>query len=254
MESAAELWFSDARVKTVATILQRCDNETERMDNRVHFVCFEKPLKEVFGIEPSSRESVLQRRIEKLRDTILSARFDADHDGFRMIVKEQRSLWRDGVRAGSILAGRELDDRQTNDAEDGDNADEDESEAPPRTDFEFHDGDYVAGKWGRYVRAPTFYFRILERFARRFVPLGEIATIRRGITSGCDAFFMPRDISSRLLREFTVESAFRRRAGGVPRKDVASGKIRIIQAGDGSVHPIEAEFLAPEIHSLMKVD
>ena len=43
-------------------------------------------------------------------------------------------------------------------------------------------------------------------------------------------------------------------AGGAPRKDVESGKLRIIEAGDGSVHPIEAKYLAPEVHSLMKVD
>ena len=33
MESAAEPWFEDARVKTCVTILQRCDNERQRDDN-----------------------------------------------------------------------------------------------------------------------------------------------------------------------------------------------------------------------------
>ena len=39
-----------------------------------------------------------------------------------------------------------------------------------------------------------------------------------------------------------------------PRKDVESGKLTIIKAGDGSVHSIESGYLAPEVHSLMKVD
>jgi hypothetical protein len=34
---------------------------------------------------------------------------------------------------------------------------------------------------------------------------------------------------------------------------VAAGKLKIVRSKDGSVHPIEAEYLAPEVHSLMKV-
>ena len=57
------------------------------------------------------------------------------------------------------------------------------------------EGQYAAGKWGRYLRAPDLYFEIMARFGNRFVPLGEIVEIRRGITSGCDAFFMPKDVT-----------------------------------------------------------
>ena len=38
------------------------------------------------------------------------------------------------------------------------------------------------------------------------------------------------------------------------RKDVESGKVRIVRAGDGTLHPIEACYLRPEVHSLMQVD
>ena len=34
----------------------------------------------------------------------------------------------------------------------------------------------------------------MERYGNRFQPLGEIAAIRFGVKSGCDAFFMPRDV------------------------------------------------------------
>ncbi len=78
--------------------------------------------------------------------------------------------------------------------------------------------------------------------------------IRFGIKSGCDAFFMPKDITARMLAAHESDREFRRNAGGAPRKDVESGKLKIVQAGDGSVHPIEAKYLAPEVHSLMKVD
>jgi len=94
----------------------------------------------------------------------------------------------------------------------------------------------------------------MRRFGQRFIALGEVANVRRGITSGCDAFFMPHDVTADVLCQTSTEAPFRRIAGGAPRKDVESGKLRIVQAGDGSVHAIEAEYLAPEVHSLMKVD
>ena len=65
---------------------------------------------------------------------------------------------------------------------------------------------------------------------------------------------MPRDITAQCLTAHPTDREFRRNAGGAPRREVESGKLRIVKAGDGSVHPIEAEYLAPEVHSLMKMD
>jgi hypothetical protein len=116
--------------------------------------------------------------------------------------------------------------------------------------------DYGGGKWGRYLRAPDFYFEIMREFGHRFVRLGEIATIRRGITSGCDAFFMPRDVTNELLDEYPNELNWR----SLPliphrkREEVVSGKVAIVEAGDKTLHPIERKFIRPEVHSLMQVD
>jgi hypothetical protein len=43
----------------------------------------------------------------------------------------------------------------------------------------------------------------MERYAGRFVLLGEIATIRFGVKSGCDAFFMPSDVSADFLEKYS---------------------------------------------------
>jgi hypothetical protein len=94
----------------------------------------------------------------------------------------------------------------------------------------------------------------MNRFGDKFVKLGEIADIRFGVKSGCDAFFMPRDITADMLEAFPGDGAFRENTNGAPRKDVASGKLKIIKDGNGVVHPIESEYVAPEVHSLMKVD
>ena len=117
-------------------------------------------------------------------------------------------------------------------------------------------GDYGGGKWGRYLRAPDFYFEIMREFGQRFTRLGEVATITYGIKSGCDAFFMPRNVSAELLRKHQSELEWRvlplmRRC---KREEVERGKLIIVECGDETLHPIEAEFVRPEVHNLMQVD
>jgi hypothetical protein len=38
------------------------------------------------------------------------------------------------------------------------------------------------------------------------------------------------------------------------RSEIESGKVRIVRAGDNTLHPIETQYLKPEVHSLMQVD
>ena len=112
---------------------------------------------------------------------------------------------------------------------------------------------YLGGKWGRYLRAPDLYFDIMRDYGSRFVRLAEIAEIRRGITSGCDAFFMPHDVTASTLDEYRTEKDFRRRFG-IGRTAVERDEYKIVEAGDGSLHAIEAIYVRPEVHSLMEVD
>jgi hypothetical protein len=37
-------------------------------------------------------------------------------------------------------------------------------------------------------------------------------------------------------------------------QEVEKGTVRIVRAGDGTLHPVEAKYLRPEVHSLMQVD
>jgi len=253
MESAAEPWFEDARIKTCVTVLQRCEDETQRMKNLVRFVRFNRKLAEIIGVSPTpEKEHARQDALERLRRRILAADDDFhDHD-LRIIVKRQGDLWADGVRAARVLANAK-EAAAVDESEDDEEAESSEAEAMKQIESGAA-GAYRAGKWGRYVRAPDLYFEIMRRFRDRFVPLGEIANIRFGVKSGCDAFFMPKDITARLLKQHTTDRDFRRHAGGAPRKDVESGKLRIIRAGDGSVHPIESKYLAPELHSPMQIN
>ena len=104
MESAAEPWFEDARVKTCITILQRCDDKSERMANRVRFVRFSRKLADIIGIPPGKDEEARQAALEMFRQRILDVQADCHNDDWRIIVKTQSELWADGVRAAQSLA------------------------------------------------------------------------------------------------------------------------------------------------------
>jgi hypothetical protein len=109
---------------------------------------------------------------------------------------------------------------------------------------------YKGGKWGVYLRAPDVFFQLTDAYKAGFVPLRTLAEIRRGITSGCDAFFFVQDITDQALEENS--STLFRRTYGITAKQ--ANKIRIVRSGDGSVHTIEDKYLDPEIHSLMEID
>lgn len=252
MESAAEPWFTDARVKTCAAILQRCDNEAARMANRVRFVRFSAKLADVIGVPSGKDEEARQAAVEALRDRILQADADYQDDHLRIIVKSQGDLWADGVRAGRILSSAAVSEAAADD-EDGEGAEERDEGAFAPDGLGFEAETYRAGKWGRYVRAPDVYFDVMRRYGDKFVAVGEIATVRYGVKTGCDAFFTPMDVTAEWLGRHPTDRAFREHSGGAPRKEAASGKLRIVQAGDGSVHPVEAQFVVPEVHSLMRV-
>jgi hypothetical protein len=65
-------------------------------------------------------------------------------------------------------------------------------------------GSYGGDKWGgKYLRAPEIYWEILERAGDRLVPLGEIAEVRRGFTTGCNEFFYVRPTSGSLPMQGT---------------------------------------------------
>ena len=258
IESVDEPWFEDARVKTAVTILQRCTDGEKRNENLVRFVRLKRPLAEILG----EREDEAQRQeaAERFRDLILKAKSDRSNDQLRIMVKRQEDLWQEGLSIAEMFAKHKGIEVAVADNDAEEEAEENHEETEPTTTEDLtlgkRVGDYGGGKWGRYLRAPDFYFEIMREFGNRFTRLGEVATIKRGITSGCDAFFMPRDVSAELLEkhqsrlEWRVLPLMRR----CEREEVESGKVVIIQCGDKTLHPIEAKYVKAEVHSLMQVD
>ena len=68
-------------------------------------------------------------------------------------------------------------------------------------------GDAYAGdKWGgKYLRAPDIYHHILDKYGDRLIRLGDIAAIRRGVTTGANNFFY---LTPAKIREFGIEAEY----------------------------------------------
>jgi len=228
------------------------------MSNAVKFVRLTVPLREILGerLDESSR----QKAVERFRKLVADTKKDTVRPDFRIIVKTQSQLWNEGLRVARLFElqkQREAAEarsawephQRTNDIDDEDN------ELPQDAFDTVLPSGYGGGKWGKYLRAPDLYFQIMQRYGNRFVQFGEIATIRFGVKSGCDAFFMPRDVSAKFLEQYPTTSDWRDAPIYSPckRAEVETGNVKLIMAGNGTVHPIESKFLVRELHSLMAV-
>lgn len=155
--SKVERWFEDADINTCIVILEKCsgdDSRRERDDNLVRFVYLKKPLR--YFIPPA--RDIWEKQVERINaikdkfiKTVLAHSELYEGDDFRIFPKRQKELWEEGYDA-------ELQK-------------------------------YTGAKWGKYLRAPDIFFRILEKDKDKLVPLKQIAEVRRGFTTGANEFF-----------------------------------------------------------------
>jgi type I restriction-modification system DNA methylase subunit len=249
LESNCEPWFTGARVATCVTILRRCTDAAKRNANLVKFVQLRKPVGQL--IESDGTEIGQQEASERFRDLIERTNETTSTADYRILVKPQQELWDEGCRdLGTPNENGEDEEDDTDENDSGSGAAEQSSLHEPALAY---GRQYRGTKWGVYLRAPDFYFEMMRKFGGGTTPLGEIATVRYGFKSGCDDFFILEDISQEALAEEKDAAAFKLRYR-CPRKLVADGKVCIARSGDGSEHPIETEFLLPEVQSLMHIE
>jgi len=147
IESKVERWFIDADINTAITILERCSNAEERNNNLVRFVQLKRPLSEF--IPPIEDEGERWIYVEKLIKFIESREGYYEDDKIRIFTKKQKELWEEG--------------------------------------YEEEEKEYVGSKWGKYIRAPNIFFKILTKGS--FIPFRMVAKIGRGLRTGCNDFF-----------------------------------------------------------------
>ncbi|MCK4294520.1 MAG: N-6 DNA methylase [Planctomycetes bacterium] len=189
-ESRCEPWFEQSAVNTVFTVLERCDDEKERAGNYVRFVKMKKPLAELLPqdsvTDAQSRGIALERFVDKIEEmgdswgAFGEKRFrrfeaiDAEHVKLPEIVAYED----DEVRVRMVRQGDAQ--RQVGNA-----------------------GETV--KWGQYLRGPDIYFELLQKCAKKLVPLSEVAKVRRGITTGINEFFY---LTPEMVEHWGIEEEF----------------------------------------------
>ncbi|MBI4691651.1 MAG: SAM-dependent DNA methyltransferase [Nitrospirae bacterium] len=151
--SKVERWFEDADINTCIIILERCKAQEERNKNLVKFVYLLKPLRHFIPPAHDMWEKQKQRldAIENLIKTISYHNDFYQNDELRIYPKKQSELWEEG--------------------------------------FDAEEGKYTGSKWGKYLRAPEIFFKILKKGKDKLVPLKKMANIRRGFTTGVNEFF-----------------------------------------------------------------
>jgi len=173
IESKVERWFEDADIITVITVLEKYNDKKERDENLVKFVQLKVPLRE-FIPEPNvedeeGREKLRWETIDKLVKLIEEISEYYEDDKIRIFPKKQAELWDEGY-----------DDEK---------------------------GEYIGSKWGKYIRAPQIFFKILDQGQRKglFVPLKRLATVKRGFTTGANEFFY---LSRDKIKELGIEREY----------------------------------------------
>jgi type I restriction enzyme M protein len=165
IESKVERWFEDADINTAITILERCSNLEERGKNVVRFVQLKRPLAEF--IPPVESERERWAYVEKLIDLIESKNRYHEDEKIRIFTKVQKELWEEGY------------DKEKN--------------------------EYVGTKWGKYIRAPGIFYKILEKGKDKIVPLSYVAEIVGGLITGSNDFFY---LSEEKLNKWKIEPQF----------------------------------------------
>jgi hypothetical protein len=124
-----------------------------------------KPLREF--IPPKDSEKERWKYVERFVELIEKTERHFEDETVRIFLKEQRELWEEGYN-------EEMQE-------------------------------YLGSKWGKYVRAPEIFFKILNKGKKILVPLKEIATVRRGFTTGADGFFY---LTDKQISKFHIEEEF----------------------------------------------
>jgi len=156
IESKIERWFEAADINTCIVLLEKASGDTlrkERDENLARFVYLKKPLRHFIPSVTDIWEAQAERlaAVDNLLKTICAHREFYENDDLRIFPKSQKELWEEG--------------------------------------FNKETQKYEGAKWGKYLRAPSIFFKILEKAKDKLVPLKEVAEVRRGFTTGANEFF-----------------------------------------------------------------
>ncbi len=157
--SKVERFFEFAEVDTIIIILEKCSNESERLNNVVRFIQLRDKLVNILDkfTNTTKREDLDENERWQMNDAFWNYINDLDNymvdmeHNIRIFPITQQDLWNHGY------------DKKVS--------------------------KYVGSRWDIFLRAPDIYFALLEKGKDLWVPLKEIGTFRRGFTTGANQFF-----------------------------------------------------------------
>lgn len=171
--------FSSADVNTIIALFSAPAEQSSEdiLHHQARFVLFKVPFEETLSAE-------VFKEIEQLAQR-------ASTPAYRVQIIPQQKLLEEGY-----TGNEEEGDEDTTSQKSG--------KAVSRL-FE-RQSQYSANKWGgKYLRAPDIYWTILEKGRGKLVRLGEIAEVRRGITTGANEFFY---LDEEQARQWQIEPDF----------------------------------------------
>ncbi|RLJ04456.1 MAG: hypothetical protein DRP08_01680, partial [Candidatus Aenigmatarchaeota archaeon] len=184
IESKVERWFEDADINTAITILEKCNNERIRDSNLVKFVYLKKKLREIIPIGENEKErwSYVERFVNFIENCDKNEKIKAQ---MRKIEFLNKTLWiyENKYFRITMISQADLWSEGWNEEEDK----------------------YEGSKWGKYMRAPEIFFKILEKGKELFVPLNKVAIITRGFTTGANEFFY---LTEEEIKKLGIEREF----------------------------------------------
>lgn len=159
IESEQERWFPDAQMLPCITILETCNDKKEREKNIVKFVKLKSPISDFVPLIQDERDMVQEihrsKKIDEFTHLIENAEESLKLKLLNFLGKEI-GLYEDAkIR---IVTIRQL-----------------HLERDP--------------KWGKFLSAPSVFFRILERSSEKLVKLENLAQVNLGIKTGANEFF-----------------------------------------------------------------
>ncbi len=245
IESAVESFFADASINTTITVLEREDGAQARAANRVRFVQLRRPLSEILKRKSTAAAMAFARSIER-------ASVSTTSDALRLRVVSQAELagapdplnpasrvaqagWGKYLRADEVFfrvlerGGLRL--RKLSDV--------------ARVRFGVKTGAneffYVKETADKKPKAKSDRGHVARRGAQSktisgMLTLSEVASVRRGITTGANEFFYVKPVGR----------------GAANGKQSASPLVEIETAA-GERHLVESEYLSPIIFSLKEI-
>ena len=172
LESRCEPWFTEASVNTVFTIIERCDDMTERGRHLVKFVKVKKRLTDLVPGDPQlqamERWQHLRRLTERIKDT---GHKDTKTVPLGVITEEDDNFRIRVCRQGELREELENEEKTV--------------------------------KWGKFLRAPEVYFDMLQK--GKFCRLREMAMPKFGSKTRINDFF---HVTSEVTAEFGIEAEY----------------------------------------------